>query len=177
MPPVRHTRNSSLTTKIKSSSSPSSSTSAQKQHDQSSNNDQKENLSPPTPTIMNNTNTTPSYTTSPFDPSLLDEDDEIPQGPTDTPTKSPHTPYAGGYNALKSFNGQVYSGMAIGGSHTWNYDGGVWKETKTEPDLWKIDYQTTKRRAKNAPTGSGATVGTEYHWLIVAHQVCRASPH
>jgi hypothetical protein len=31
---------------------------------------------------------------------------------------------AGGYMALKSFNGQVYSGMAIGGSYTWNYDQG-----------------------------------------------------
>ena len=77
----------------------------------------------------------------------------------------------GGYNALKSFKGQVYSGMAVGGSHTWNYDQGVWKETKEEPDLWKIDYATTKRRARRAPKGSGAPVGTEYHWLIVAHQV------
>jgi hypothetical protein len=78
---------------------------------------------------------------------------------------------AGGYNALKSFNGQVYSGMAIGGSHTWNYDQGQWKETKVEPDLWKINFETTKRRARNAPKGSGAPVGTEYHWLVVAHQV------
>lgn len=61
--------------------------------------------------------------------------------------------------------------MAIGGSHTWNYDQGVWKETKEEPDLWKIDYRTDKRRARKAPTGSGAPVGTEYHWFIVGHQV------
>ena len=78
---------------------------------------------------------------------------------------------AGGYNALKSFNGRVYSGMAIGGSHTWSYDQGQWKETKVEPDLWKVDFETTKRRARNAPKGSGAPVGTEYHWLVVAHQV------
>ena len=78
---------------------------------------------------------------------------------------------AAGYNALKSFNGRVYSGMAIGGSHTWNYDQGQWKETKVEPDLWKVDFETTKRRARNAPKGSGAPVGTEYHWLVVAHQV------
>lgn len=77
----------------------------------------------------------------------------------------------GGYNSLKSFNGQYYSGMAVGGSHTWNYDGGVWHEVKEEPDLWKIDYKTNKRRAKKAPEKSGAPVGTEYHWLIVAHQV------
>ncbi len=78
---------------------------------------------------------------------------------------------AGGYNALKSFNGRVYSGMAIGGSHIWNYDQGQWEETKVEPDLWKVDFETTKRRARNAPKGSGAPVGTEYHWLVVAHQV------
>ncbi|KAG8414381.1 hypothetical protein J3459_014768 [Metarhizium acridum] len=62
--------------------------------------------------------------------------------------------------------------MAVGGSHTWNYDGGVWHEVKAEPDLWKINYETKKRRARKAPERSGAPVGTEYHWLIVAHQVC-----
>lgn len=81
--------------------------------------------------------------------------------------------FEGGYDALKSFNGQVYKGMAIGGSHTWNYDPGIWKETKVEPDLWNIDFETTKRRAKNAPSNSGAPVGTEYHWLIVSHQKVR----
>ncbi|KAL1858124.1 hypothetical protein VTK73DRAFT_7938 [Phialemonium thermophilum] len=78
--------------------------------------------------------------------------------------------YHAGYNELKTFHGQYYSGMAVGGSHTWNYDPGVWRETKEEPDLWKIDYRTNKRRARKAPQGSGAPVGTEYHWLIVAHQ-------
>ncbi|KAH8425175.1 uncharacterized protein LDX57_002924 [Aspergillus melleus] len=77
----------------------------------------------------------------------------------------------GGYNALKSYKGQVYSGMAVGGSHTWTYEPGTWKETKEEPDLWKIDFRTNKRRLKNAPQGSGAPVGTEYHWFIVGHQV------
>jgi hypothetical protein len=76
----------------------------------------------------------------------------------------------GGYNAMKSHNGQYYSGMAIGGSHTWNYQPGVWKETKEEPDLWEIDYATNKVRNHKAPAGSGAPVGTEYHWYIIAHQ-------
>lgn len=99
------------------------------------------------------------------DPALFDEEE------TPAPSKQKQNYYGGGgYDALKSFNGQMYSGMAIGGSHTWNYDQGVWKETKEEPDLWKIDYKTRKRRARNAPKGSGAPVGTEYHWLIVAHQ-------
>ncbi|CAI7632325.1 unnamed protein product, partial [Penicillium palitans] len=60
-----------------------------------------------------------------------------------------------------------YLGKAVGFQ-------GVWKETKEEPDLWRIDYQSNKRRARNAPKGSGATVGTEYHWLIVGLQhVCK----
>jgi hypothetical protein len=103
-----------------------------------------------------------------------EEDEEMPEAPENTvqPGRSEYAVGAGGYNMLKSYKGQVYSGMAVGGSHTWNYDQGLWKETKEEPDLWRIDYQTNKRRARRAPEGSGAPVGTEYHWLIVAHQVC-----
>jgi hypothetical protein len=107
------------------------------------------------------------------DAALFDEE-EIPSEHEDAATEAAEkrrAAYTGGYNALKSFKGQIYSGMAIGGSHTWNYNEGVWKETKEEPDLWKVDYKTAKRRARKAPTGSGAPVGTEYHWLIVAHQV------
>ena len=39
------------------------------------------------------------------------------------------------YNTLETFKGEVYSGKAVGGSHIWNYDEGVWKETKEEIDL------------------------------------------
>ena len=121
---------------------------------------------------------TPSVTES-LDPALFyEEEGEFEPVQTETGAVnteklgSPQKSYrGGGYNALKSFNGQVYSGMAVGGSHVWKYDEGTWKETKEEPDLWKVDYQTTKRRARKAPKGSGAPVGAEYHWLIVAHQV------
>ncbi|RAH82203.1 hypothetical protein BO86DRAFT_418634 [Aspergillus japonicus CBS 114.51] len=104
------------------------------------------------------------------------DEDEMPEetGSTDKQLAMHEAGYAGGsgagYNALKSFNGHVYSGMVVGGSHTWKYDEGTWKETKKEPDLWRIDYHTNKRRAKRAPEGSGAPVGTEYHWLIIGHQ-------
>src|SRR5207247_1191585 len=109
-----------------------------------------------------------SASMSSVDPALLDEE-EIPFSPLSSPPR-PQTfgGGEGGYNSLKLFKGQYYSGMAIGGSHTWTYDSGVWKETKIEPDLWRIDYETHKRRARNAPKGSGAPVGTEYHWYIVA---------
>lgn len=74
------------------------------------------------------------------------------------------------YNRLKEFEGSRYSGMKVGASHKWHYDQGEWKERKITPNEWGIYYQTTKRRAGKAPKGSGAPVGTEYNWLIVAHQ-------
>lgn len=135
--------------------------------------------------LGNQNDTQDSQDTSPTQPAIPDlDEDEIPDDPQDAGMKTATDTAtgaagrrgytrAGGYNVLKSFNGQFYSGMAVGGSHTWNYDQGVWKETKEEPDLWKINYETKKRRAKTAPAGSGAPVGAEYHWLIVAHQVCR----
>lgn len=117
--------------------------------------------------------------TNSIDPALLDEEENpLEEGIADNviaPSKQSYAIGGGGYNALKTHKGQLYSGMAVGGSHTWNYDAGTWKETKEEPDLWRIDYQTTKRRARNAPKGSGAPVGTEYHWLIVGHQVRNTS--
>jgi hypothetical protein len=74
------------------------------------------------------------------------------------------------YDRFKVFEGRRYTGMKVGRSHTWHYDKGVWKETKVTPDLWRIDYAVTKRRAGHAPEGSGVAVGTEYHWYLLAHQ-------
>jgi hypothetical protein len=75
------------------------------------------------------------------------------------------------YNRYKlDSEGKQYTGMSIGRSHKWNYDSGVWHDTKIAPDLWEIAYSVTKRRAGHAPKGSGASVGTDYHWFIIAHQ-------
>lgn len=97
-------------------------------------------------------------------------EDEIPTSAGHYGTQAVHS-VPGGYNSLKTFNGQYYTGMAVGQSHMWHYEPGVWTETKREPDLWDINYKTNKRRARNAPEGSGAPVGTEYHWMIIGHQV------
>lgn len=75
-----------------------------------------------------------------------------------------------GYDKFKEFEGKRYTGMRIGRSHKWNYDKGVWRETKVTPDRWEITYSVTKRRAGHAPEGSGAPVGTAYHWFILSHQ-------
>jgi hypothetical protein len=80
---------------------------------------------------------------------------------------------AGAYNDIKFYNGQQYTGMAVGRSHKWYYDKGDWRETKITPDLWEISFNVTKRRAGHAPEGSGVTIGTEYHWYIMAHQNVR----
>jgi len=77
---------------------------------------------------------------------------------------------AASYNRFKEHHGKQYTGMQVGRSHKWYYDKGEWKETKVTPDLWRIYYAVTKRRAGKAPEGSGAKVGTGYHWYIVAHQ-------
>ena len=77
------------------------------------------------------------------------------------------------YNELKEFEGQQYTGMKVGRSHKWYYDKGEWKEKKITPDKWEFTYDVTKRRAGNAPEGSGVPVGTEYHWYILAHQNVR----
>jgi hypothetical protein len=77
------------------------------------------------------------------------------------------------YNAIKEFEGRKYTGMRVGGSHCWYYQQGEWKETKVAPDRWRFTYVVNKRRKWNAPEGSGAPVGTEYHWYILAHQNAR----
>ena len=74
------------------------------------------------------------------------------------------------YNEFKEYEGRRYTGMKIGRSHKWYYDPGEWKETKITPDLWRVSYAVTKRRAGRAPEGSGAPLGTEHHWYVVAHQ-------
>ncbi|KAJ5965775.1 hypothetical protein N7481_012489 [Penicillium waksmanii] len=114
-----------------------------------------------------------------IDPSLLDEEETpLEEGVANNivvPSKQQHAVGGPGpgYNALKTYQGQLYSGMAVGSSLTWKYEPGTWKETMEEPYRWRIDYQTKKLRARNAPKGSGAPVGTEYHWLIVGHQHVR----
>jgi hypothetical protein len=80
---------------------------------------------------------------------------------------------AANYNATKEFEGRKYTGMRVGGSHSWYYRQGEWKETKIAPDKWQFAYAANKRRKWNAPEGSGVPVGTEYHWYILAHQNVR----
>src|SRR3954464_4675549 len=77
------------------------------------------------------------------------------------------------YNRYKFFQGKQYTGMAIGRSHKWYYDQGIWLDKKITPDKWLINFEVTKRRAGKAPEGSGVPVGTEYHWYILAHQLVK----
>lgn len=74
------------------------------------------------------------------------------------------------YDAFKEFEGQRYTGMKIGRGHKWHYDSGDWTEKKVTPDKWEFRYTVKKRRAGQAPEGSGVPVGTAYHWYILGHQ-------
>jgi hypothetical protein len=74
------------------------------------------------------------------------------------------------YDAFKEHQGKRYTGMKVGRGHKWRYAAGEWKETKVTPDKWEFHYEVPKRRAGKAPEGSGAPVGTAYHWYILAHQ-------
>jgi hypothetical protein len=77
------------------------------------------------------------------------------------------------YEEYKKFEGRQYTGMKVGRSHRWYYDKGEWKEKKVTPDKWEFTYAVNKKRAGQAPEGSGVPVGTEYHWYILAHQNVR----
>jgi hypothetical protein len=86
---------------------------------------------------------------------------------------SPKKDLAAGYDHYKFFKGKQYTGMAVGRSHKWYYDKGIWLDKKITPDKWLINFEVTKRRAGHAPEGSGVPVGTEYHWFILSHQLVK----
>jgi len=77
------------------------------------------------------------------------------------------------FDDMKSFQGKVYSGMSIGGTHLWDYPHGIWQEKKVAPDRWVFSFRSEKKRVRKAPEGSGALPGTQYHWFILAHQKVR----
>lgn len=74
------------------------------------------------------------------------------------------------YEDAKEHAGQSYRGMNVGGVHQWTYPDGKWTERKVTPQRWDVAFTSLKRRRRNAPDGSGAEVGSGYHWLVVAHQ-------
>lgn len=75
------------------------------------------------------------------------------------------------YDTFKTYNDQVYTGMKVGGSHNWNYNNGIWYETKESPNKWSFQFDCIKTRTKSAPLNTGANVNTKYHWYIIADQI------
>ena len=74
------------------------------------------------------------------------------------------------YDEVKLYNGQVYTGMLVGGSHDWLYEDGRWHETKVAPDKWEFSFKSLKHRSHAARENTGAANGTIYHWYIIADQ-------
>lgn len=77
------------------------------------------------------------------------------------------------YDKIKEYKGKKYADVKVGHGHTWQYEAGEWKETKVTPNKWKFSYKVGKKRKGKVPEGSGAPVGTEYHWYIIADQVVK----
>lgn len=77
------------------------------------------------------------------------------------------------YDDVKAYDGRSYTGMRVGGRHDWEYPDGRWEETKLSPDHWAFTFRSRKVRRRVAPEGSGAPVGTKYHWFLLAHQRVR----
>jgi len=67
------------------------------------------------------------------------------------------------YDDLKEFSGQRYTGMSVGGQHTWIYPNGRWQERKVAPDRWDFTFASMKERERSAPEGSGVPDGTQFH--------------
>jgi hypothetical protein len=74
------------------------------------------------------------------------------------------------YERKKTYKGKSYSGMRVGGVHRWDYPDGRWNERKVDQKMWKFAFASHKYRKRRAPEGSGAGVGSGFHWLIVADQ-------
>lgn len=75
------------------------------------------------------------------------------------------------YNSLKKYNNKIYTGMRVGLSHQWNYTNSKWYETKKEPDKWSFKFDSIKTRINTAPTNTGASINTQFHWYIIANQI------
>ncbi|UCH88900.1 MAG: hypothetical protein JSV49_11795 [Thermoplasmata archaeon] len=74
------------------------------------------------------------------------------------------------YDDIKEYNGKVYTGMRVGGSHSWFYPEGRWNETKVAPDKWEFSFESLKRRNFASGNNTGAKKGTTFHWYIIADQ-------
>ena len=77
------------------------------------------------------------------------------------------------YDDVKEHEGRPYTGMRVGGRHTWHYTDAVWREEKVAPDRWDFTLTSVKRRDAPSPPGSGAPPLSEYHWYLLAHQWAR----
>lgn len=75
------------------------------------------------------------------------------------------------YDTLKVHGKSIYTGMRIGGSHHWNYSEGKWLETKKSPDKWNFRFESLKTRINPAPSNTGASINTKFHWYIIADQI------
>src|SRR3989442_7802655 len=64
------------------------------------------------------------------------------------------------YDDLKEFEGETYTGVAIGGEHTWLYPNGLWRAKKGRAAPWVVTMPPIKKAGTRAPPRSGGPGGT-----------------
>ena len=74
------------------------------------------------------------------------------------------------YDRFMKFQGLHNSGINMGKTLKWHYGKGVWKDRKVNEDEWSFKYEVLKNRTGDSFKSSGAPVGTECRWLIIADQ-------
>lgn len=74
------------------------------------------------------------------------------------------------YDRYLKYQGLQSSGKRVGEYLKWHYGKGVWRERKVNEDEWSISYEVLKNRAGVPSQSSGAPVGTECRWFILADQ-------
>src|SRR2546428_9422095 len=63
------------------------------------------------------------------------------------------------YDDLKEFDGETYTGVAVGGEHTWLYPNGLWRGEEVAAPPSGIHRPTIKKRGAGAPPRSGLPAG------------------
>src|SRR3989442_9063545 len=67
------------------------------------------------------------------------------------------------YDDLKEFDGETYTGVAIGGEHTWLYPNGLWREPKGAADPRGFPLHSNQERGRRAPPRFRGAGGAGYH--------------
>jgi hypothetical protein len=74
---------------------------------------------------------------------------------------------------VKEHRGVEHSGSNVGANRSWAA-AGRWQEVKVGAEKWGFKWEGSQvRLGSQAPAGSGADLGSEFHYLVLGHQFVR----